>query len=106
VIFSLAEARVPALSGAKGGGSLTLDKGKSTPRKPTVIDRASLSKKYSPPSQNSTNPNLVVNDTIPDSIIFSPQLNRGRWCENIHESLEQNGGFYFFQITKTRFRSV
>jgi len=43
VIFSLAKAKVPALSGAKGGGSLTPDKGKSTPRNPTVIDRASHS---------------------------------------------------------------
>jgi hypothetical protein len=33
---------IPAPSGAKGGGSSTTDKGKSTPRKPTVIDRASL----------------------------------------------------------------
>jgi len=42
VIFSLAKAKVPALSGAKAGGSSTQDKGKSTTRKPTVIDRASL----------------------------------------------------------------
>jgi len=58
VIFSLAKARVtdepkavrmvieaspiPDLSSAKGGGSLTQDKGKSTPRKPTVIDCSSL----------------------------------------------------------------
>jgi hypothetical protein len=43
VIFSLTKARVPALSGAKVSGSSTPDKGKSTPREPTVIDRASLS---------------------------------------------------------------
>ena len=42
MIFSLAKTKVPALSGAKGGGSSTPDKGKSTPRKPIVIDRASL----------------------------------------------------------------
>jgi hypothetical protein len=42
VIFSLVKARVPGLSGAKVGGSSTQDKGKSTPRKPTVIGRASL----------------------------------------------------------------
>jgi len=41
VIFSLAKTAIPALSGAKGGGSSTPDKGKSTPGKPTVIDRAS-----------------------------------------------------------------
>jgi hypothetical protein len=43
-IFSLAKAKVPALSGAKGGGSSTPDKGKSAPRKPTVIDYSSLNK--------------------------------------------------------------
>ena len=42
VIFSLAKAKVPDRSGAKGGGSLRQDKGKSAPRKPTVINGASL----------------------------------------------------------------
>jgi len=42
VIFSLAKAKVPDLSSAKGGGDSTLDKGKSAPGKPTVIDRMSL----------------------------------------------------------------
>ena len=37
IVDCLAKARVPALSGAKGSGSSTLDKGKSTPRKPTVL---------------------------------------------------------------------
>ena len=41
-IFSLAKAKVPDLSGAKEGGSSTQDKGKSAPRKPTVIDGSSL----------------------------------------------------------------
>ena len=41
-IFPLAKAKVPDLSGAKGGGSLTQDKGKSAPGKPTVIDCSSL----------------------------------------------------------------
>jgi hypothetical protein len=47
-IFSLAKAKIPALSGAKGGGSSTPDKGKSAPRKPTVIDYSSLKEGVAP----------------------------------------------------------